>query len=127
MVAETKSTKPRYHRSGTEVIYSSADPDIDDIDDAKTMSKESIASSQKCLPPPDTFLDNYEESMMNKQQLPFDSNLQANHEILYAAVGPAGNSGCENYSYHQQHISTFGTVIPRNYSLIYFPVSNLLI
>ena len=88
------------------------------MDDAKTMSKESIASSQKCLPPPDTFLDNYEGSMMNKQQVPFDSNLQANHEILYAAVGPAGNSGCENYSYHhQQHISTFGTVIPRNYSM----------
>ena len=89
---------------------------MDDIDDAKTMSKESIASSQKCLPPPDTFLDNYEESMISKQQIQFESNMQANHEILYAAVGPPGNSGCENYPYHnQQQISTFGTVIPRNY------------
>ena len=80
------------------------------------MSKESIASSQKCLPPPDTFLDKYEESMMSKHQIPFNSNLQVDNEILYAAVGPPGTSGCENYSYHhQQQISTFGTMLPRNY------------
>ena len=63
---------------------------------------------------------------MSKHQIPFNSNLQVDNEILYAAVGPPGTSGCENYSYHQQHISTFGTVIPRKYSLNYFPVSNLL-
>ena len=81
------------------------------------MSKESIASSQKCLPPPDTYLEKYEEAMMsNQQQLSsVDPSFQRNDELLYAAVGPVGTSGCENYSYHrQQQISSFGTVIPRN-------------
>ena len=113
----TASAKPRYHRSGTEVIYSTADGDIDDIQNSKTMSKESIASSQKCLPPPDTYLEKYEEAMMSNQQQmsSVDPSFQRNDELLYAAVGPVGTSGCENYSYHrQQQISTFGTVIPRN-------------
>ena len=78
------------------------------------MSKESIASSHKCLPPPDKYLDKYEEAMMANPHMPIDASFQRNDELVYAAVGPAGPSGCENYSYHrQQQISTFGTVIPR--------------
>ena len=82
------------------------------------MSKESIASSQNVLPPPDTYLDNYEQNRMSKPHLLIDPSCKISDELVYAAVGtPMGPPGCENYSY-QQHISTFGTMLPRNQKYI---------
>ena len=110
----TTPTKHRYHRSETDAIYSCADQDNDDAGQAQTMSKESIASSQNVLPPPDTYLDNYEQNRMSKPHLLIDPSCKISDELVYAAVGtPMGPPGCENYSY-QQHISTFGTMLPRN-------------
>ena len=89
------------------------------------MSKDSIASSQKCLPPPDAYFDNYEEVSKQKMVAVDHGAFQGNDELLYAAVGPAGTLGCENYSYHRQHqISTFGTVIPRNYEPCFYTSQN---
>ena len=91
---------------------------MDDVQNNTALSKESITSSQKCLPPPDAYLEKYEEAMItNQQQMSsVDPSFQRNEELLYASVGPVGTSGCENYSYHrQQQISTFGTILPRNY------------
>ena len=107
------STKPGYHRSGTEVVYSSADVGAEELEKAKTMSKASLVSSQQCLPPPDKYLETYEEHRIHQEQMAVDADFQRNDEMVYAAIGPPGTSGCENFSYHQHQISTFGTVIPR--------------
>ena len=101
------------------MVYSTADVDIDEVENAKTMSRGSITSSQKCLPPPDKYLAKYEEHLhMYKQHMAVEANFEGNDELLYAAIGPPGTSGCETNSYHQHQISTFGTVIPRKYTNI---------
>lgn len=94
-------------------MYSSGDGEIDEVDNSNPILKGSIASSQKCLPPPDDYLANTEHQFHLHPQHRTGKSDMGDDELIYAPVGPPGTIRNEKGLYHQHLISTFGTVIPR--------------